>query len=295
MKNLDELLIDVRESAEMNDWCINCGRALADDATEPCRGCVDLGYSNRAPLSVRAILERLDDDARTIEQLTRSVNTVKDAEIAALRAALDPGAVHGRDHGRRTVSGPVELSLADYDEAILNLTEARNQIARGWQDRGCGYCGSEEHQPNACRFNPLVVAHPSQRPEIWRCYHCCATFAADELPAARAHFGLTYTELPTCVREALERAGVSIELTTDENGSSAFALRLALRPQADDESRCAVCGWALVTDATFGCVRGNCSMRPRPARLYAPERVEREAILALRDLAQRVLDAEVAG
>jgi hypothetical protein len=71
----------------------------------------------------------------------------------------------------------------------------------------------------------------------------------------------------------------------------------------DDESRCAVCGWPLARDriagvdvpssATHhgspkfgtrvpptpadGCIRGNCSMRPRPDRLYAPERAAREA------------------
>jgi hypothetical protein len=44
----------------------------------------------------------------------------------------------------------------------------------------------------------------------------------------------------------------------------------------DDESRCAVCGWGLVADEKDDCVRGNCSMRPRPPRLYAPERAKKE-------------------
>lgn len=51
----------------------------------------------------------------------------------------------------------------------------------------------------------------------------------------------------------------------------------------DDLNRCAVCGWALDSSLPVGshtrsgCVRGNCSLRPRPAKLYAPERAEYEA------------------
>lgn len=49
------------------------------------------------------------------------------------------------------------------------------------------------------------------------------------------------------------------------------------RLQADIDSRCAVCGWPLAESVEEGCVRGNCSMRPRPGWLYAPERAKREA------------------
>lgn len=49
------------------------------------------------------------------------------------------------------------------------------------------------------------------------------------------------------------------------------------RIYADIESRCAVCGWSLAGDISQSCTRGNCSMRPRPEKLYAPERAEREA------------------
>lgn len=50
------------------------------------------------------------------------------------------------------------------------------------------------------------------------------------------------------------------------------------RLQADIESRCAVCGWTLADTIESGCVRGNCSYRPRPTKLYAPERAVREHI-----------------
>lgn len=44
------------------------------------------------------------------------------------------------------------------------------------------------------------------------------------------------------------------------------------------DSRCAVCGWTLAESADKGCVRGNCSYRPRPHLLYAPERAKQEAL-----------------
>jgi hypothetical protein len=44
----------------------------------------------------------------------------------------------------------------------------------------------------------------------------------------------------------------------------------------DIEPRCAICGWPLVEDVQKGCVRGNCSQRPWPARFYDPERADRE-------------------
>lgn len=40
--------------------------------------------------------------------------------------------------------------------------------------------------------------------------------------------------------------------------------------------RCAVCGWPLAESADKGCVRGNCSMRPIPDRIYDPVRANTE-------------------
>jgi hypothetical protein len=47
------------------------------------------------------------------------------------------------------------------------------------------------------------------------------------------------------------------------------------RMHEDIASRCAVCGRTLTE--TIGCVRGSCSMRPRPERLFAPARAAKEA------------------
>lgn len=45
-----------------------------------------------------------------------------------------------------------------------------------------------------------------------------------------------------------------------------------------DDSRCAVCAWPLAASIEEGCTRGNCSHRPRPERLYAPERAAKERL-----------------
>lgn len=47
---------------------------------------------------------------------------------------------------------------------------------------------------------------------------------------------------------------------------------------ADDESRCAVCGWPLKATIDEGCVRANCSQRPPPDRKYAPQRFALEQL-----------------
>jgi hypothetical protein len=137
MKTLDELLLDVRESSEMNDWCIVCGRFLTDAKADGWRGCADFGYSNTAPVSVRAILERLDEDARTIEQLTRSVQMVKDAEIATLRqqhkvlsnqiATRDQCAeeLFAKLFGKRDPEFSIEIDL---QRRLVALTEQRTEL-----------------------------------------------------------------------------------------------------------------------------------------------------------------------
>lgn len=64
------------------------------------------------------------------------------------------------------------------------------------------------------------------------------------------------------------------------------SVREALQTQAVDNSeRCAVCGWRLAGCREDGCVSGDCSLRPRPAHLYAPARAAAEAAEALGDSA----------
>ena len=47
-------------------------------------------------------------------------------------------------------------------------------------------------------------------------------------------------------------------------------------PSPQNPYLCAVCGWLLAESVDKGCVRGNCSMRPRPQNLYDKERAYRE-------------------
>lgn len=85
------------------------------------------------------------------------------------------------------------ITLQTYDEAIRNLTDARGQIASGELWLGCGYCGSDEHSPNFCDHNPLVLAERfrAQRcEEYWRCFHCGEVFSLGQAIEAREHFGV---------------------------------------------------------------------------------------------------------
>lgn len=86
-----------------------------------------------------------------------------------------------------------------------------------------------------------------------------ASFADDDDPRVMATAG----PLGEAQAELWEALGLSVE---DERA----------RLEADIDSRCAVCGWTLAESVDTGCVRGNCSLRARPEKLYAPERAERE-------------------
>lgn len=52
----------------------------------------------------------------------------------------------------------------------------------------------------------------------------------------------------------------------------------ALPSAQKDANRCAVCGWPLAESWDKGCVRGNCSQRPRGDNLYDAERAKLESM-----------------
>jgi hypothetical protein len=64
----------------------------------------------------------------------------------------------------------------------------------------------------------------------------------------------------------------------DANNRLQQATMVAANADPDDWDRCAVCGWDLAETIEDGCTRGNCSHRPRPGRLYSPDRAAREAL-----------------
>jgi hypothetical protein len=105
------------------------------------------------------------------------------------------------------------LTIDDYDEAIRNLTDARDQIKRDELAYGCGYCGSDDHHPNVCHHNPLVRAREAVgqlNREHWRCFHCGEVFAACESVQAREHFGFRGMRVPRCFEVALRKVGIEI-------------------------------------------------------------------------------------
>ena len=97
-------------------------------------------------------------------------------------------------------AGP--LTVADYDEAIADLTNARDQIAsmdRNEAQRGCDVCCDSGHTAEHCHHNPLIVARRRIDDEhAWRCYHC--GFVARTSEAAQQHFGKSERDLAACQR-----------------------------------------------------------------------------------------------
>ena len=80
-------------------------------------------------------------------------------------------------------------------------------------------------------------------------------------------------------QEAIDRANDEIDVASNRLG---WRVILALmdayeEPQLRDQSRCAVCGCPLAKSIDKGCIRGNCSMRPRPIKLYDVDRAELES------------------
>lgn len=78
------------------------------------------------------------------------------------------------------------------------------------------------------------------------------------------------------VRDEVEFHARVTPTRANPDGVPRFELLPVAPPHVDEEFRCAVCGWPLAESVERGCVRGNCSHRPRPDRLYAPERAEKE-------------------
>ncbi len=71
------------------------------------------------------------------------------------------------------------------------------------------------------------------------------------------------------LRRAGLQAGIRAWLGSPEGQQSGNSPR--------DTNRCAVCGWPLVNKDEVGCWRGNCSLRPRPDKLYDVARAAIEA------------------
>lgn len=96
--------------------------------------------------------------------------------------------------------------------------------------------------------------------------------ATEDLAAFRALLDRAET-----MRGVLGRGGTPVRQDDEIDFHFGDTVEAAVKRANDDPSRCAVCQWPLVEDARLGCVRGNCSQRPRPLNLYAPERAAKES------------------
>jgi hypothetical protein len=72
------------------------------------------------------------------------------------------------------------------------------------------------------------------------------------------------TDIDTLVRE-VERLRACVPVAS---------IDIAETP--NDPNRCAVCGWTLSPSRDLGCVRGDCSMRPKPETFYDADRAAEE-------------------
>jgi hypothetical protein len=94
------------------------------------------------------------------------------------------------------------LTLADYNDAIEALTNARDQIAsqeRGEYQPGCSVCSDSGHTASTCHHNPLILARQwATATAVYVCWHC--GFIATTSAEAQEHFGANDQEEAACQR-----------------------------------------------------------------------------------------------
>lgn len=129
-------------------------------------------------------------------------------------------------------------TVADYDEAISDLQNAREAIASGDESGGCAICTDGGHGVRTCHHNPLVQARlwATERGK-WRCYHCDYVALTDE--QAREHFGDRDDEIAACIAAQVRPTAAEIDRLTARNADfertadlerEIAALRAALAP-----------------------------------------------------------------
>lgn len=88
-------------------------------------------------------------------------------------------------------------TVADYDEAIADLTSAKQQLQSA-SLMGCFICGDSGHAvQDGCHHDPLVLARKwAAATKVWQCWHC--GFVATNGDEARAHFGNNELDVAAC-------------------------------------------------------------------------------------------------
>jgi hypothetical protein len=126
------------------------------------------------------------------------------------------------------------------------------------------------------RINVAMRERAEAERDNW--HHVAKAWEATEEHTAEAIAAWLSTWEPDYYADAADNQSMTVDavlvLAADRIKAGNWREKASAPP--DDESRCAVCGWPLRDTIDEGCVRANCSQRPRPDRLYAPERAERE-------------------
>lgn len=161
--------------------------------------------------------------------------------------------------GQRPLCGRITVTTAEWQ--ALEATASVMLVGARTQAELAGLRVLFEEQGRALHATRATVT--SQRAELEQMQPILSVIGDWDWPGI-VRDGIT-------IRDALEAAAKALAHVSIERDK-------AKQPRIDDESRCAVCGWPLAESVVKGCVRGNCSQRPRPDNLYAPERAAREML-----------------
>lgn len=168
---------------------------------------------------------------------------------------LEMGGMWTADQRQEAWSAFIRRRSEAYDAALL-------EAARAVEATACPSCRSRSR--NVLEDVELAGRPGTKRP------------CADPWHDGPAEAGEATGEAPRCSGEPQTGLLTRMGNVVAEVSRLREAVSPPRAPQADDESRCAICGWPLKAMVSEGCVRGNCSMRPFPEYAYAPERAARE-------------------
>lgn len=178
-------------------------------------------------------------------ELNGHVDTVEQCRDFLAHEMVDNG-----DHGGK---------LQDFVESLRIVIDQLDKQRRSRNWYKVAYSAGKQKLIESAVDKRLAVARAAAREYVAHVYDLGA-MADDNDPRAMAIAGP--------LGEAHADLWLALGLNLDEEHA---------RLQADIKSRCAVCGWPLTESLEEGCIRGNCSYRPRPDSLYAPERAAAES------------------
>lgn len=204
-----------------------------------------------AAKEIKAALEPMAKVAADWSSCPRS-----STEIAQARIDLQSKLTAAEDREKALLKLLNTPEVEDFDKAIP--LEAAHQIARWGAAHDAGKNPEDWFWLVGYLAGKALASQRSGDVEKAK-HHCISTAAALRNWHAHIRSG-----------ESAMRPGISVE-----KASVVEPADIRSEPLPWDETRCRVCGWPLANTADEGCVKGNCSMRPGPAKRadagYAPE------------------------